>query len=258
MQPRTRAFAATTVVIAIAVSVAGGVLYYRADHLTTALVRDSYEGSTTWVDRKSTYLALPYHALNPDSSVLIWNAKITRAAQFGQSVESHLPWQSAGISKQGRLLIDAIPNAAGAYVLGSWNSQIGIDATVVRRHAWQTEVLLGRGARVHWLAYGLTHDHTTLTDMTYLAFLDHPRAGRFIVTLSLPRNRLPKTVRASVHGGGSKTVELARNDRVQLTLDVPATRRPMLWLHTTVTGARYDSVTAGKGVRVNELRFVAR
>jgi hypothetical protein len=51
-------------------------------------------------------------------------------------------------------------------------------------------------------------------------------------------------------------VQLQRNGRVHFTLAVPATTRPMLWLHTTVTGGRYDALTIGKGVRVDSLRLV--
>jgi Dolichyl-phosphate-mannose-protein mannosyltransferase len=256
MRPSVPAFAATTMLIAIAVSLAGGVLYYRADHLTTAMARDSLAASSPWVDRPSTYVALPYDAVNANGTVLIWNSRITAAVRFHETVKTHLPWRSAGISKQGRLLIDGTPNRPGTYILGNWNSQIDVDSTVIRRHAWQTEVQLARGARVRWLAFGLTHDRTTLTDMTYLVFLDRPHPGRFVVTLSLPSDRLPKTIRASVHGGKATTVKLRRNGRVRFTLDVPRTKRPMLWLHTTVTGARYDAFSAGKGVRVNDVRFV--
>jgi hypothetical protein len=255
-RPRVPAFAAATALVAIAVSLVGGVLYYRADHITTTLVRDSFRGSTTWIDRPATYLALPYHALNPDATVQIWNAKINSVAQFERSTASLLPLRGAGISKQGRLLIDGEPNPAGTYVVANWNSQIGLSGTVVRRHAWQTEMTLARGARIHWLAYGLTHDETSLTDLTYLAYPPHAEAGHFVVTLSLPPNRQPKTVHASVRGGEATTVNVHRNGRVHFTLAVPATTRPMLWLHTTVTGAHYDALTIGKGVRVDELRFV--
>src|SRR5205085_10189905 len=94
-----------------------------------------------------------------------------------------LPLQHATI-RAGRLEIDGEPNPAGRYVVGSWQSRIGIEGRVAGRSSWLTALDLPRGAHVRWLAVGLDRDGWSGPRLDYTAWLRG--RGRFSLRLSLP------------------------------------------------------------------------
>jgi 4-amino-4-deoxy-L-arabinose transferase-like glycosyltransferase len=256
LAPRRPALAAITALGSIGLALGAGAAYYQADHSTTAWAKDRFAAPRlAFVDRPATYLSLPRHDLVPDATLEIWNPNVISVAQFSRQKGGALPLGAADLSPSGVLLVDGKPNRAGIYVVGNWGSRIGFGTEVLARNDWQTELRLPRGARAKWLASGLRHDGFSAPYLRFQVFRKAARPGRFVVTLSLPPSRKPKTVTAQVDGGGKHVVALNVGDRVRFSVAAPATPVATISLTTTATGTTSDSLV-GRGVRVERIVFV--
>ena len=233
--------------VAIAISVATGAAVYTTDRLATGFSARMFNAAPAdWLDRSglgaSTYLVLPQSDYFIGTNLESWNRDVRHVAVLDTQPPDPFPTTVARVERDGRLELGGTPRTLVVNVAGS---AIGLDGRIVARpRTGLVAYRLPRTAHVHWLAEGLAPDHWTGTKLQYRAW--PIRAGRYELTLSVPRGTPPRNVRI----GDRAFVVRAGTPR---RISVPTKGAPLLMriaVPNAPLGGRY------LGVKVFALRFV--
>ncbi|HSC73554.1 MAG TPA: hypothetical protein VLB89_05260 [Gaiellaceae bacterium] len=233
--------------VAIAAALATGVGVYATDRLATAFAARTFNAEPAdWLDRSglgpATYLVLPQSDYFVGTGLESWNRDVRHVAVLQTQPPDPFPSTVARITRDGSLVLGSPTRIVVANVAGS---AIGLDGTVVAR---PRKDLVAYRVPVHphvrWLADGLAPDRWTGTKLRYQAW--PVRAGRYELTLSVPRGEQPRRVwigRRTFVVTGARHVDVATTG-APLVLQVKVPNAPL--------GAR------ALGVQVLGLRFVPR
>ena len=233
--------------VAIAISIATGAAVYTTDRLATGFSARMFNAAPAdWLDRSglgaSTYLVLPQSDYFIGTNLESWNRDVRHVAVLDTQPPDPFPTTVARVERDGRLELGGTPRTLVVNVAGS---AIGLDGRIVARpRTGLVAYRLPRTAHVHWLAEGLAPDRWTGTKLQYRAW--PIRAGRYELTLSVPRGTPPRNVRI----GDRAFVVRAGTPR---RISVPTKGAPLLMriaVPNAPLGGRY------LGVKVFALRFV--
>jgi hypothetical protein len=233
--------------VAIAISVATGAAVYTTDRLATGFSARMFNAAPPdWLDRSglgaSTYLVLPQSDYFIGTNLESWNRDVRHVAVLDTQPPDPFPTTVARVDHDGRLELGDTPRTLVVNVAGS---AIGLDGRIVARpRTGLVAYRLPRTAHVHWLAEGLAPDRWTGTKLQYRAW--PIRAGRYELTLSVPRGTPPRNVRI---GDRAFVVRAGMPRRIS----VPTKGAPLLMriaVPNAPLGGRY------LGVKVFALRFV--
>jgi hypothetical protein len=236
--------------IAIGLCLALGAGVYATDRLVTGWTARTFSVSPPdWLDRSglgpARYLTLPNSNDFLATQLESWNRSLRGFVLLGKAAPDPYPADVAHVDGEGRLVINGRPTAAQVLVVNVAGSQIDLEGRVVAR---PREGLVGyrvpAGAHVRSLTRGLFPDGWTGARLRYQVWPG--RAGRYELTLTLPRGEKPRMVHVAgrtlqVGAGSPKRVSIATNgEPLRLYVDVP------------------NSPLGGRilGVQVVSLRFV--
>src|SRR5262249_37887287 len=233
--------------VAIAVAVATGIGVYATDRLATDFAARTFNAEPAdWLDRAglgpATYLVLPEADYFVGTGLESWNRDVRHVAVLHTEPPDSFPSTVARVTRDGSL---ELGNPAGIVVANVAGSAIGLDGTVVARP--RTDLVAYRlpaHPHVRWLADGLAPDRWTGAKLRYQAW--PVRAGRYELTLSLPRGEQPRRVWI-----GKRTFVVSTTRHVS----VPTDCRPLV-LQVKVPNAPLGA--RALGVQVPGLPFVPR
>jgi hypothetical protein len=232
---------------AIAVALATGIGVYATDRLATGFAARTFNAEPAdWLDRSglgpATYLVLPQSDYFVGTGLESWNRDVRHLAVLQTQPPDPFPSSVARVTRDGSLQLGSPARIVVANVAGS---AIGLDGTVVARPSKDLVAYrVPAHPHVRWLAAGLAPDRWTGTKLRYQAW--PVRAGRYELTLSLPRGEQPRRVWI-----GKRTFVV----RASRHVTVPTDGRPLV-LQVKVP----DAPLGGRalGVQVLGLRFVPR
>jgi hypothetical protein len=233
--------------IAIALALATGIGVYATDRLATGFAARTFNAEPAdWLDRSglgaATYLVLPQSDYFIGTGLESWNRDVRHVAVLQTQPPDPFPSTVARIARDGSLNLG---NPARTVVANVAGSAIGLDGKVVAR---PREGLIAYRVSAHphvrWLAEGLAPDRWTGAKLRYQAW--PVRAGRYELTLSLPRGSTPRRVWIGKR-------ELVVRAGAPRRLSVPTDGRPLL-LQIKVPNASLGA--RALGVQVLALRFV--
>jgi hypothetical protein len=233
--------------IAVAISLATGAAVYATDHLATGFSARMFNATPAdWLDRSdlgpATYLVLPQSDYFIGTSLESWNRDVRHVAVLDTQPPDPYPTTVARVAPDGRL---ELGSDARTLVVNINGSAIGLDGRIVARP--RTGLVAYRippAAHVHWLADGLAPDRWTGTRLRYQAW--PARAGRYELTLSVPRGTTPRNIRIGDRAFVVRAGTLRR-------ITVPTKGAPLVMkiaVPNAPLGGRY------LGVKVFALRFV--
>jgi hypothetical protein len=181
--------------VAIAVALATGIGVYATDRLATGFAARTFNAEPAdWLDRSglgpATYLVLPQSDYFVGTGLESWNRDVRHLAVLQTQPPDPFPSSVARITRDGSL---ELGSPARIVVVNVAGSAIGLDGTVVARP--RKDLVAYRvpaHPHVRWLASGLAPDRWTGTKLRYQAW--PVRAGRYELTLSLPRGERPRRV----------------------------------------------------------------
>jgi hypothetical protein len=217
--------------LSIAVCVAAGIGVYATDRLVTAWTARTFSVSPPdWLDRSglgaARYLTLPGSNDFLGTQLESWNRSLRGFILLGKPAPDPYPAEVAHVDDRGRLLVGGRPTSAEVLVVNVAGSQIDLEGRVVAR---PREGLIAyrvpAGAHVRSLTRGLFPDGWTGARLRHQIW--PRRAGRYELTLKLPRGERPRTVHFGgrtlrVRGGSPQRVTIATNgDPLRLLVDVP-------------------------------------
>jgi hypothetical protein len=233
--------------LAIAVALATGIGVYATDRLATGFAARTFNAEPAdWLDRSrlgpATYLVLPQSDFFVGTGLESWNRDVRHLAVLQTQPPDPFPSSVARVTCDGTLELGSAARIVVANVAGS---AIGLDGTVVARP--RKDLVAYRvppHPHVRWLASGLAPDRWTGTKLRYQAW--PVRAGRYELTLSLPRGEQPRRVWI-----GKRTFVV----RTTRHVSVPTDGSPLV-LQVKVPNAPLGA--RALGVQVLGLRFVPR
>ena len=254
--PLTRRFAPHFfALIAIGVMGAAGMAVYATDRLSSGWdARTFGSDPQDWLDRSglgpARYLSLPKSNDFLGTQVESWNRNLQGIVVLGKPATDPYPVEVAHVAPDGTLVIAGKPTRSEVFVVNVNGSAIDLEGRVVARP--RDDLLAYRvpaNAHVRSLARGLSPDGWAGKQLDYRVW---PRqAGRYELTLSLPKGSLPRKVTLTA-GGEKRTVVLrAAHD---LSLSVPTTGAGLqlvIEVPSALLGGRI------LGAQVTALHFVA-
>jgi hypothetical protein len=237
--------------LAIGISIAAGAGVYTTDRLVTGWAARSFGApQPDWLDRSelgpARYLALPNANTFLGTNLESWNRKVRGVVVLGTPAPDPFPTSVARIERDGTLEIGGRKTVAENLVVNVSGSAIDLEGQVVARpRDGLVAYRIPAGAHVRSLARGLAPDGWTGARLRYQAW--PLQAGRYELTLALPRGTPPRTVEIGrrtfrVSAGHLRHVAVATRGE-PLVLNVGVARAPL--------GGRV------LGVKILSLRFVA-
>jgi hypothetical protein len=232
---------------AIALALATGSAVYATDRLATGFSARMFNAPPAdWLDRSglgaATYLVLPQSDYFIGTSLESWNRDVRHVAVLDTQPPDPFPTTVARVERDGRLDLGGTPRSLVVNVAGS---AIGLDGRIVARpRTGLVAYRLPRTPHVHWLAEGLAPDRWTGTKLQYRAW--PIGAGRYELTLSVPRGTPPRNIRI-----GERAYVVRTGTPRRIT--VPTKGAPLVMkiaVPNAPLGGRY------LGVKVLALRFV--
>ena len=227
--------------VAASLLLLSGVAAYAGDHAMTRRTVTAWIGSPPdWLDASglgpADYLELPGGSPQFGWAVEAWNRDFGGLVRLGvppNDVDAFAAAE-AQIARDGRLLVDGEPVAGGVIVVGDYATRVGLEGEVVARpRAGVTAWRVPAGARVGWLASGLSFDGWAAGTVRYQVWpRDEPSAGVYRVELELPEGKRPRTVRLAVDGGAARAVRLTGGERVTVVLPAKGYPIPVLRIRT--------------------------
>jgi hypothetical protein len=237
--------------IAIGLCLAAGAGIYATDRLVTAWAARSFSASPPdWLDRSglgpARYLSLPNSNDFFGTQLESWNRSLRGFVLLGKPAPDPYPAASGHVDHTGRLLIAGRPTRAEVLVVNVAGSAIDLEGRVVARpREGLVAYRIPAGAHVYSLTRGLFPDGWTD------AWLRHQvwprRAGRYELTLTLPRGHKPRTVEVAgrklrIRAGSLQRITVPTSgDPLRLSVEIP---------QSPLAGGRI------LGVKLVSLRFV--
>jgi hypothetical protein len=241
--------------VAIGLMGASGMAVYATDRLSSGWDARTFGADPQdWLDRSglgpARYLSLPRSNDFFGTQVESWNRDLQGIVVLGKPATDPYPVEAAHVATDGRLIIAGRPTRSEVFVVNVNGSAIDLEGRVV---ASPREDLVAyrvpANAHVRSLAVGLSPDGWARERLEYRVWPQ--RAGRYELTLSLPKGTPPR--KATLTAGGEKvTVTLRATKRLHLS--IPTTGAP-LKLAVEVPGAALGGRILGAQVRA--LHFVA-
>jgi hypothetical protein len=240
--------------IAIGVMGTAGMAVYATDRLSSGWdARTFGSDPQDWLDRSglgpARYLSLPKSNDFLGTQVESWNRNLQGIVVLGKPATDPYPVEVAHVAPDGTLVIAGRPTRSEVFVVNTNGSAIDLQGRVVARP--RDDLVAYRvpaHAHVRSLARGLSPDGWAGKQLEYRVW---PRqAGRYQLTLALPKGSLPRKVTLTA-GGKTRTVALrAAHD---LRLSIPTTGAPLqlvIEVPSALLGGRI------LGAQVFALRFV--
>jgi hypothetical protein len=231
------------------VSLASGAGVYATDRLVTQFSARTFDTSPPdWLDRSglgpASYLALPYGNYFLGTNLESWNRDVEHVVVLATQPPDEYPHIRATIARDGTLELDGRPTTAQTIVANVSGSAIALEGRVAARPL--TGLVAYRvppHAHVRWFARGLAPDGWTGTKLRYRAWPIRP--GRYELTLSVPANAAPRTVKVAgrtfvVRAGTSRHLTLPTDGSpLAVNVDVPDTPLGGRILGVKVSGLRF-------------------
>lgn len=253
--------------VAAAVLVLASLPAYAADRAMTQRTLRTWAGSPAdWLDRsglgRADFLALPGSSPHFGWTLEAWNRDVDRVYRLGvgDSFNDSFPAYRAQIDRDGLLLVDGRPTAAGLLVVNDYTTQLGLEGTLLKRpRAGLSLYRVPARARVRSLAIGLFADGWASTRLRYQVWPERPGAGgTYRLVLELPRGYEARRVTVSVDRGPTRSIVLEPGQRVVANVPAPGYPVPVLRL----TSHRSNFAGGGTpnprliGIRVPVLEYV--
>ena len=240
--------------VAIGLMGASGVAVYATDRLSTGWdARTFGSDPQDWLDRSglgpARYLSLPRSNDFFGTQVESWNRDLQGIVVLGKPATDPYPVEAAHVATDGRLVIAGRPTRSEVLVVNVNGSAIDLEGRVVARpREGIVAYRVPANAHVRSLAIGLSPDGWARERLEYRVWPQ--RAGRYELTLSLPKGTPPR--KATVSAGGEKLAVTLRATK-RLRLSIPTTGAP-LKLAVEVPGAALGGRILG--AQVLALQFV--
>ena len=232
---------------AVALLFLSGLATYAGDRSMTSRALAAWSGpSPDWVDQgglgHADYLALPGGSPHFGWMLEAWNRDVDRTIRLGimDTPTDVFPASRATVARDGVLLVDGRPAAAGLLVVNDFGTQIELEGTVVARpRAGLTELRVPAAPHVRWIATGLYGDGWSSGNLSYRVWPERVgTAGVYEVGLALPRGYAARTVTLTVEGVGRRTLMLRPGTSVHLELPAPLRAGSVPALHLSADGGR--------------------
>ena len=240
--------------VAIGVMGTAGAAVYATDRLATGWDARTFGADPqNWLDRSglgpARYLSLPRSNDFLGTQLETWNRNLRGIVVLAKPAPDPYPVEAAHVAPDGTLMIAGRPTRSEVFVVNTNGSAIDLQGRVVARP--RDDLVAYRipaNAHVRSLARGLSPDGWAGKQLEYQVW--PRRAGRYVLTLSLPKGSLPRKATLTT-GGGKRTVFLRAAHDVHVSI---ATTGAPLQLFVEVP----DALLGGRilGAQVRALHFV--
>jgi hypothetical protein len=213
-----------------------------------------------WLDESklgpARHLALPRSNIFARASLESWNRDITGVVVLATAAPDRLPEAIARVRTDGTLDIDGHTAQAQTLVVNIAGSAIDLDGKIVARP--RTDLVAYRiptGAHVRSLTWGLAPDRWVGTEMRFRAWPGAAApAGRYELTLALPKDKLPRKVELTLAGKSIRKFSFVPGQVMHLTVRASGSPTEALGLYIDVPETPLDGRVLG--LKVRDLRYV--